>query len=367
MLRNKRNRFLAMLTVILLVISGCKNIDTNKEFVVEKWDNFYEGNNIRFYYEDFKDINIEELNRRYQLNEKVGSSGDELERAEKLTQWMHTVMEYDKGSISTKEDSLSILKEREASKRASDREFAIVFSQSCTAIGIFTRRGEFRAKEATPIKEEAYQKVTELWSSRFNKWVMIDPAYGVYLIKDGIPLSAIEIVQNGLENVQVIGVENPTKYTDKLKKVINSYSTPIDNSIYGKKRSNTHITYLGVNQIPQLKVTQGFVPPTIFVKKEELFNISPTVQYTDDKSDKIPTMVIMKKTLEGSANSDKSFVVGVFMNSVMLGNYQLRINEEPWKSVELYTDITLTKGRNIISLSLNGKEIIREIIVEDNR
>lgn len=365
--RNKKIKVLALAAAALLMLTGCKRIDVDKELTVEKWNNFYEGSNIRFYFEDFKDVNIEDLNKTYQLNEKIGGEGDELERAVKLANWLHTTMEYDKGSISSKEDSLSILKERETSKKASDREFAIVFSQSCTSLGIFARRGEFRAKEATSSKEEAYRRVTEIWSSKFKKWIMIDPVFGAYIKEENIPLSAIEVVRSNLDNVEAVGVENTIKYTEKLRKVINSYSIPIDNSIYGRKRSNTYISYLDGEQIPQLKTAQGFIPPTIFVKKEELFNIPPDIEYTDDKSDELPTMVIMKKTMGGSANSDKAFVIGVFMNSVMLKNYQLKINDEPWKSIELYTDVTLTKGRNTISLSLNGSDTIREIIINDNR
>jgi hypothetical protein len=349
------------------MLSSCKNIDTSKELIVENWNNFYEGTNIHFYYEDFKNTNIEELNRSYQLNGKIGNSGEELERAVKLTQWMKTLMEYDKGSISTKEDALSILKERETSKKASDREYSIVFSQSATSLGIFARRGEFRAKEATTNKGEAYHKVVEIWSDKFNKWIMIDPIYGAYFKKGDTPLSAMEIVQSGLDNLEMIGADAPDKYTEMLKKVIYSYSISIDNSIYGKKRSNTYITYLKPEEIPQLKLPQGYIPPTIFVNNQELFNISPKNEYTDDKSDKIPTLVIMKKTLEDSGNSDKTFVIGVFMNSVMLQNYKLKINEEPWKNVELYSDIVLIKGRNSISLSLNGEDVIREIVIMDNR
>jgi hypothetical protein len=362
---NKKFRFLALVTIGLLSLSGCKNVNPNKGLEITKWDNYYDGKNIHFYYEDFKSVNIEQLNISYQLNGKIGSSGDELERSAKIIQWMKTLMKYDRGSVGTKEDALSILEEVETTKKASDREFSIVFSQSCTALGIYARRGEFRIKEPATSKDEDYYKVDEIWSNKFNKWVMIDPSSGGYIQKDSVPLSAMELVQKGLDNVEVIGIEEPKKYIGKMEKLIYSYSIPIDNSIYGKKRSNTYITYLKSGEVPTLKMSQGFVPPTIYVNSDTLFNISPKIEYANDKSDKVPTLVIMKKTVEGTVTDDKTFVVGVFMNSVMLESYQLRVNEEPWKKIDMYTDFVLKKGVNSISLSLNGSDVVREVVIEN--
>lgn len=363
----KKSKFLALAMATVMIFSACKNVNTSKDLVVTKWNNFYEGKNIQFYYEDSKNTSIEELNRSYQLNGKVGSSGDELDRATKITQWMKTLMQYDKGSVSTKEDSLSILQEIETSKKASDREFSIVFSQSAASIGLYARRGEFRIKNSASGKGEDYHKVAEVWSEKYKKWIMIDPSYGVYLTRENVPLSAIEVIQKGLEGTAVVGMENSKKYLDKLQKMAYSYSIPIDNNIYSKKKSNTYITYLKSGELPELRVRQGFVPPTIFVNSETLFNIAPTAKYINDKSDKVPTIVIMKKNVEGSINDDKTFVIGVFINSTMLESYQLKINNEPWKKIDMYTDMALNKGENTISLSLNGKDVVREIVITDNR
>ncbi|WP_163194092.1 transglutaminase domain-containing protein [Clostridium thermarum] len=361
---NKRFRYLVLSMIVLLILSGCTNVNTNKGLKITKWDNFYDGNNIHFYYEDFNNTNIQELNSSYKLNEKIGNSGDELERSLKIVEWMKSLMEYNKGSIGTKEDALSILKEVETTKKASDREFSIVFSQASTAIGIYARRGEFRLKEASTINGEDYYKVNEIWSDKFNKWIMIDPSTGVYIQKDNVPLSAMELVQNGLKNVEAVGVKESKKYIEKLEKLLYSYSIPIDNGVYGRKRSNTYITYLKKGEVPTLKMSQGFVVPSIYVNNDNLFNISPKIVYTDDKSDTIPTLVIMKKSAEGTITDDKTFVVGVFINSVMLESYQLKINEEPWKKIDMYTDFVLNEGVNTISLSLNGSDILRQIVIE---
>jgi len=355
--------FVALVTALAL-LSGCKKESVKKTLEVSKWDNLYEGKNIHFYYEDFVNTQIEELNRLYQLNGTIGSKGDELERALKITEWIHSKMKYDQGSISAKDNAIEILKEKETAPKASDREFSIVFNQACTALGIYARRGEFRVKNAEIAKERDYYKVNEIWSDKYNKWIMIDPSAKVYITRENIPLSAMEIVESKLENIEVKGLEDSKDYINRLKNLIYSYTINIDNSIYGKKRSNSFITYLPKGEMPELKFKNGYAPPSIYVNTNTLFNISPKVEYVDDKSDKIPTMILMKKITEEQKSDNKTFVVGVFNNSVMVDTYYLKINDEEWEKINKYKEVTLNKGSNTISLSLDGKEVIREIVID---
>ncbi|NLP27186.1 MAG: transglutaminase domain-containing protein [Clostridia bacterium] len=361
--RKKTKVFLATILTSLLLLSGCSKERLKLTQEVTKWDNLYEGNNIHFYYEDFTNTQIEELNRLYKLKGTIGSQGDELERALKVSEWLHTKMEYNQGAISTKEDALEILNEKESSPKASDREFSIVFNQVCSALGIYGRIGVFRVKYAEIAKGRDYYRVNEIWSEKLNKWIMVDPSKGVYITKEDIPLSAMEIIESNLDNVEVKGIKDSKDYIKNFKDYTYSYTINIDNTIYGRKRSNSFITYLPEGEMPELKLKQGYAPPTIYVNNRALFNISPKDEYVDDKSDKIPTMIIMKKVTEEDKGDDKTFVIGVFQNSVMVDDYYLKVNDEEWERVKRYKEIALKEGSNTISLSLDGKEIIREIAI----
>lgn len=352
------------LVTALTLLCGCKNDNAKKTIEVTKWDNLYEGKNIHFYYEDFTNTQIEELNKLYQLNGTIGSQGDELERAVQIAEWIHTKMKYDQGSISAKETAIDILKEKETAPKASDREFSIVFNQACASLGIYARRGEFRVKNAEISKGRDYYKVNEIWSDKYNKWIMVDPSAKVYFTKDNIPLSAMEVIESKLDNVEVKGKEVSKEYINKLKELIYSYTIFIDNSIYGKKKSNSYITYIPKGELPELKLKDGYATPSIYVNNSSLFNISPKVQYVDDKSDQIPTLIIMKKIIEEQKSDNKTFVVGAFKNSVMVDEYYLKVNDQEWEKVNKYKEITLNKGVNTISLSLDGKKIIREVVID---
>ncbi len=59
--------FILILFINILLIS-CKSGSSNKGMIVEKWDNFYEGNNIHFYYSDGKSPNSQQLKSKYSLD-----------------------------------------------------------------------------------------------------------------------------------------------------------------------------------------------------------------------------------------------------------------------------------------------------------
>lgn len=362
--RKKTKIILVALLTALSLLAGCKKDTPKKTLEVTKWDNIYQGKNTHFYYEDFTNTQIEELNKLYQLNGTIGSQGDELERAMKISEWIHSKMKYDQGSISAKENAIDILKEKENSNKASDREFSIVFNQACSALGIYARRGEYRVKDAEIAKDRDYYKVNEIWSEKLSKWIMVDPSEGVYITKENIPLSAMEIIESKLDNIVVKGKEDSKEYVNKLKNLTYSYTINIDNNIYGRRKSNSNITYLPKGEMPELKVKEGYATPSIYVSDSALFNISPKVEYVDDKSDTVPTMIIMKKYVEEQKSDNKTFVVGVFKNSVMVDEYYLKINDQEWEKISKYKEIELKPGSNTISLSLDGKEIIREIVID---
>lgn len=351
------------ITICFIIVSlnllACKNHQKDLSFT--KWENIYAGNNIKFYYEDFKNLNIIELNQRYKLADKVSDTKDELEKANKLKSWIYEKMEFSKGSNTTKEDALNILAEVQQVKKASDRDFAIVFSQAASAVGLYSRIGELRSKDEIKNTENMTFKVCEIWSDTYNKWFMIDVANGGYMESDGIPLSVIEIIEKGIENVQIIGISAINKYLKEMKPLFYSYSIEIDNNIYGAKKSNAYITYLKTSEIPEIKNRSGFIPPTIFVNKADLLKKSPKENYVDDKSDKQSTIILMKKDIKQDSEGSLAFSCGLFKNSIMVQMYYISVNNSPWAKVDRYTDVIFKEGINNIRVSEDGINTVREI------
>ncbi|MBE6065392.1 hypothetical protein [Clostridium cochlearium] len=342
---------------------GCDNKKSQEGVFTTKWENFYEGDNIVFYYELEKDPNLQKLKAKYDLDEVVKDSADELDKALNIMNWINHKMEFNKGSISTKEDAISILKQAENNSSFSDREFSIVFSQCASSLGLYVRKGEFRIKESQHNDKNPYYKVCEVWSSKYGKWVMLDVAGNTYMESEGKPLSAIELLNKGLDNVNTKGVKNIEKYVKKMKPYMYTYTIEIDNNIHGIPKSNSFVTYVPKGIMPEICIEGGLIRPTIFVNRDVVFNKPPTTaKKQSENKDKIPTLILSKKTSEDNKKDNEIILYGAaFKDSGMLKGFYISINNNEWMEINNYFTIPLKEGENNIRLSLDKKNVIREV------
>lgn len=360
----RRFVFIGFIMIFAITIFSCKNsINKNKGIFVTQWNNIYEGKNIKFYYEDSKSTYMQNLNTKYDLDNKVKDSKDDLEKSLKIKEWIHTLLQYNKGTFLGKEDAIDILEATKDSKKASDRDFAIVYSEALTSIGVYSRIGEFRTKEGQ-FQKEGSLYICEVWNEAQKKWIAIDIANDCYYEgKDGF-LSAAEIVDKGLGEAKIIGVKDAKKYISKNNKFFYSYTVSIDNTKAINKKSNSFITYIPTNTLPEIKVLNKYVEPTIFVNKLDMFKVSPKMEYKDDKSDALATLILMKKDPKEDKDGNLNFVLGAFKDSAMIKEYYVSINGSEMSKVSKYIDVVIREGKNVMSLSEDGKTIVREIIME---
>ncbi|MBX7148635.1 transglutaminase-like domain-containing protein [bacterium] len=79
--------------------------------------------------------------------------------------------------------------------------------QAIIATGGQARRVELRF---TPENQHA---VVEAWSAFYNKWVVLDPDYDIYYMRDNIPQHALELheawVKNEIDKIEVVFRESP--------------------------------------------------------------------------------------------------------------------------------------------------------------
>ncbi|KYN76816.1 hypothetical protein A0J52_14235 [Clostridium sporogenes] len=354
--------FILVLFINILFIS-CKGGNSNKGIIVEKWDNFYEGNNIHFYYSDGKSPNPQQLKSKYSLDKLTSKGKDDIDKALKITSWLNNKLKFSKNSIKTEDDPLTILEKYKEGETVSDKEFNEIFTEAISSVGIYSRIGEFRVKDAQHSKKDDFFMVSEIWSDKYKKWIMIDVVNSCYMKKAGVPLSAIEVLNNGISNLEVNGVKDKNKYIKKMERYFYSYTIGIDNNIHDGVKSNSYITYISKGQVPELKTIKGYIKPTIFVNNDSLFTISPKTQYKDLQNDKKPTLIISKKNTEGKEEETPSFYVASFKDSVMVKEFYISVNGADFGKVNNIFELKLKEGQNSIKLSENGKDVPREVIV----
>lgn len=348
-----------LLAITIGCFIGCGDKKSQEGIFTTKWDNFYEGDNIVFYYELEGNPNLQKLKAKYDLDEVIKDSTDELDKALKIMDWVNKKMKFNKGSISTKEDAINILKQAENNNSFSDREFSIVFSQCSASLGLYVRRGEFRVKESQNNKKDPYFKVCEVWSSKYSKWIMLDIANNTFMESEGKPLSAIELLNKGFEHVNTKGIKNIEKYVKKMKPYMHTYTIEIDNNLNGMTKSNSFITYTPKGPMPEICIEGGLIRPTIFVNNDAVFRKPPTIAKSQSENkDKIPTLILSKKTSE----DDEIILYGAsFKDSGMLKGFYISVNNDTWMEINNYFTIPIKEGENNIRLSLDKKSVLREV------
>lgn len=364
MRRKRKEVFFICLLIIIGFAVGIKiKSSEDSGLKISKWSNFYQGKNIHFYYGSSEMAILNTLKETYQLEIVVGEEKNDFNKSLKLMNWVKDKLNYKDATKSSDEEvgAIDILEEGKKNKNKkyySDKECTTVFNECAIALGITSRIGELIALDNN--KEKESFKICEIWSDKYNKWIMIDVSNGCYLTYKGVPLSSVEAIEKGIDNFEVEGIENSKKYKKKIGKFFGAYIMPIDNSIYGIKNSNSYIVFLKNDNYMEIPVGICMNYPVVFTKNRSLFELSPNNKFVDKKEDKIPTLIFAKKNSKQN-NNETQFYGGVFQDSIMIKKYYISINDSPFREVNDYFDFPIKNGVNSVKLSIDGKNVVREV------
>ncbi|MCJ7687772.1 MAG: hypothetical protein MUO60_00360, partial [Clostridiaceae bacterium] len=357
----KKNNILGRILILIIIIAAVilwnfkfKNGVVQEGLIITKWDNFYNGDNIHFYYMNPQNENLVKLNVKYGLNNLIDNKADELDNSIKIMKFLNEKVKAKSTSMSSYKNTLEIMEVAFDGGEISDSDYVAMYEECLASVGIKARRGILRSTD-NKIKGKSYFNICEIWSDKYKKWIMIDGVNGYYMEKEGIPLGAIEIINMGIEKVEIYDLKDTSKYIKSMKNYYESYSIYVDNNKYGELKSNSQITYLKDKQLPKIETKEGFTQPTIFVNSPKVFNISPKIQYENGGKDKVPTLIFAKKDLKNDTKEVQNFTVGAFINSYMLTNYFISVNGSDYKKVDTYFELQIIEGTNSIKLSQDGK------------
>ncbi|MDD6795002.1 MAG: hypothetical protein PUE01_06295 [Clostridiaceae bacterium] len=356
--------------LFLLLIGGCiflyiNHFKSTSGLRVKEWDNIYNEDNITFFYtrDDAveKSKNLKALENKYSIKKQVDSEKNEIDKVLKVSQLLNNIVQYDDVEDSSAKNGNAIIKEKGSNMKVSGRDLAYIQRDFLIDAGFIARIGEFR-KESPEDEEKPSYFVVEYWSTEHNKWVMFDAIDKGYFEKNNIPLSAIELFENDLNDIVYIGNESQNDHRKKLRKFMNSYTVPIDSTI-GMTNSNCNITYCKDSKDIDLKKKKSYIEPTIFTNNKQIFKQDP--DFKSEKKDQDAYLILMYKNKED--NQSINFVAGAFKDGAIIEKCYMNINGQGFKEVDNYTDIELQDGENTIELSLDGVTTTKKIVLENNK
>lgn len=336
---------------------------SNASLTITKWDNLYSGNNIHFYYLEPGNENILQIKTKYGLDSIIDTKADALDNSIKIMGFLNEKVKAKGTYMDSDKTTLEIMEMAFNGSKISDSDYATILEECLTSVGISARRGALQSIDSS-IKGKSYFNVCEIWSDKYGKWIMLDGVNGCYMSEKEIPLSAVEIINKGIDKVEIALLKNTNKYVKDMSAYYESYSISLDNNRYGQLKSNSQITFIKEKQLPKIETKEGFIKPTIFTLDTQVFETSPKIEYINNNKETVPTLIFSKRDLKGDAKGEANFIVGAFMNSYMLSDYFLSVNGGDYVKVDNYFQLKVVKGTNNIKLSQDGKTLLREVIIE---
>jgi len=369
-----RRKLIKISIFLLIIIIGfmigiyLKEKEKTVGLNVNKWDNIYNEGNLKLYYGANDKVILNEIKSKYKVDEIVVGADTELDKAIKLMEWTRSNMKFKENSkdIEDSRGIFDILEDKSTKKEYSEKEISIVFNELAHSIGIISRIGELGKFEKYTNSEKSQFTICEIWSTKLNKWIMIDPSNGVYITYNKTPLSATEIIDKGLDSLEVISVDNIKKYNKKMGKYFQIYTMKIDNTIYSTKNSNSYLCYLSEGKNEGISVNVFLKHPIIFTNNKKVFEMSPKEEGKNLNKDKLPTMIFSNGNSSTVKDKDvkMQFLGGVFKDSTMVDKYYISINNGTFNPVNNYFNLDIKSGFNSIKLSEDGKKVLREVIFE---
>jgi len=361
--RKGKNIGIGVLVIILSVIGFWIFSQQDKEndytTKIEKWDNLYSGNNIKFYYIDSSVAEIATLKSKYKVDTLVDENTSEIVKCIDINKWLSEKGEITLSDMDTNKDGEELLKILISEKKVSQKDYNTILQELLSSIGIKVRVGEYRLN--------GNYSVLEVWDSNFNKWIMFDAVTGGYFKEGDEPLSAIQVLNKDISQLKVSSNEKgilDKKSIKLLNKYLGTYSIRIDNSKFEGSVINSYITYVKDVKDAQLETSKGYIQPSIFVDNDSLFNINPYEEYVNDKSDKIPTIIFSKKNVKEDDDNNTKFTLGAFMNSLMVEEFYVRVNNGDFIKVDTYYNLSIEKGVTTIEISLDGINPLRQVVIK---
>ncbi|GAA4311787.1 hypothetical protein GCM10023115_32420 [Pontixanthobacter gangjinensis] len=223
---------------------------------------------LRITYPDrSNDFYLKKLREDYDLQSLVDPDLSDLQNILRIQAWVHSRWKPDHKNRPRKNYPSYLLKEAKKGKNFRAVDYGTVSIACLQSLG-YTVRGLWLFPGKMDEMENARAHVVhEIYLKDLKKWFFIDPCFNILVLKDGIPLNAVEL-QQALIHEQEVEVKNPLHKinTEEYLEWIGSYlycftislnkgSISLCDRIMGRKKK---ITLVPVGENPPRKLQKTF-------------------------------------------------------------------------------------------------------------
>ena len=153
---------------------------------------------------------LKSLKEVFKLDTLLLNANDEYEKIKNIQSWVHSRWKHDGNNVPEKSNAMYILKEAEKGNRFRCVEYSIVTTACLQSLGYIVRGLWLKTKDVDVVNSGAGHVVNEVYLNDLKKWFFIDPQFDIIVLKNGIPLNAVEF-QSAIANNEQIEIINPSK------------------------------------------------------------------------------------------------------------------------------------------------------------
>ncbi|HTG45312.1 MAG TPA: hypothetical protein VK633_12345 [Verrucomicrobiae bacterium] len=148
----------------------------------------------RFVFDSADNPKLKELRKIYQLDKVIASGSSEFEQQVLLNDWVHRQFKKFGHPSDGARGALQVLNGIKEGQAYFCAQYAELLVSTAASLGWNDRLLALRRHQGVNARGGSTEhSTTEIWSSQYRKWVMLDPTSNMYLEKAGVPLNAWEI------------------------------------------------------------------------------------------------------------------------------------------------------------------------------
>lgn len=200
-----------------------------------RYDRSWQEPRYRLIYDD-PDTNLylARLRHLYRLDTLIARSGSDMETAQRILHWVHSLWKHNGINTPSRPDAISIIEEARRGKQFTCVEYATVATACLNAVGLLARPIALYTADVETRLLSAGHVAVEVYLDDIGKWAFVDPQWDVLPVLDGKPLHAVELQEallankKGLQFVSPSGTENE-RYAEWIKPYLFYMDVAFDN------------------------------------------------------------------------------------------------------------------------------------------
>ncbi|WP_461634078.1 transglutaminase domain-containing protein [Labilibaculum euxinus] len=319
----------------------------------------------------------------YVLSRTTIKSKNEPELFFELMKWVSNQWKHDGWHAAPDSlNSLGILKSaHDDGQQYRCVEYGGVLNDILNSFGYVARTVGLKHKDADYGGAGMGHVATEVWSNKLNKWIFLDPQFGIYAQKDNVPLNIFEIYQikkvGNFEKIEFIEVKTNKASKDYGTGFLTNYLGYID--INQNYRNKSYSLALKMEGERDFLTFQAFPRPKVLYTsnfEDVYFSINQTMVLFDYNEDEITRTEeefgkLDIKTVEDFNDNmaifaaKPNFILSFDNNMPWFKNYIVKLNNSVIEEQNKKYCVNLKKGMNtltILAVNQNGIEGVPTVI-----